>query len=271
MNNFECIDCFVMREVGEKVDEFAWLLELARQSRPAEVLTIVDAPDQEADKVGRMLIITEDSGPTGMLVDETLTQQIAERVMTEVWQQPKLIEVKYNGVYRLFWDRLTIEPKALVLGAGHISQPLVEFLSLVGYCVTVADDRPDFASTVRFPKAKQVICKNFTETLRGLDLANYAAVIIVTRGHRYDLECLRAVIRHSPPYLGMIGSQRRIRGIIDILSDEGVSREALSKLNAPIGLDIGAQTPVEIALSIVAEVLAVSRGRSGMPLSAARR
>jgi xanthine dehydrogenase accessory factor len=253
------------------VEPFAILFELVQQARQAEIITVIDAPSQQERTVGQMLIIPQDGEAVGTLVDQAFTKQVVDIVVNTNWQKPMLVELDYGGNYRLFWDRLGTRTSVLVLGAGHISQPLVEVLTLVGYDVTVVDDRPDFANRSRFPKAARVICQSFVEALAELDIAGFSAVIIVTRGHRYDLDCLRTVIGCSLPYIGMIGSQRRVRSIIDMLTQEGIPAVNLAQLRAPIGLDIGAQTPSEIALSIVAEVVAVIRNGSCLPLCVDRR
>jgi len=253
------------------MDVFSELLSMARQANPADILTVITAPDGQADWVGQMLIVPQDNEPEQHLIDSDFTHQLVHHIHTAGWQQPTLFEVDYHGKYQLFWDRLTVSASALVLGAGHISQPLVDLLTMVDYAVTVVDDRPDFANVARFPTAQKVVCKNFNNALAEFNLAGYSAVIIVTRGHRYDIECLRAVINCPIPYIGMIGSQRRVRAIIDMLAEEGVAAEVLARLKSPIGLDIGAQTPAEIAVSIVAEVIAVNRGANCLPLSAKRR
>ncbi|WP_312562546.1 XdhC family protein [Anaerospora sp.] len=251
---------------------FEQLLELAKQMGQADILTIVEAPaDKDPSLLGRMLIIPAGEQPAEELIDANFTRLVMELIHNTVWQQAVVIPIDYEGHYRLLWDRLVTQPRALVLGAGHISQPLVGLLAMVGYAVTVADDRPEFANQRRFPEAEQVICNNFAAALAGLDLADYEAIIIVTRGHRYDLDCLRTVLKCPAPYTGMIGSQRRVSGIKEMMTEEGVPSKILDQLKAPIGLDIGAQTPQEIALSIVAEIVAVVRKGSCMPLSSKRR
>jgi len=251
---------------------FERLLELAQRAGQADILTVVETPaDKEKSLLGTMLVIPKDEQPAGELIDAAFTRLVMEFINNTVWQQAEMIIIDYDGQYHLLWDRLVTQPRALVLGAGHISQPLVELLALVGYEVTVVDDRPDFANHSRFSKAEQVVCNSFASALDALDLAVYEAIIIVTRGHRYDLECLRTVLKRPAPYTGMIGSQRRVSGIKEMMTEEGVPEAVLKQLKAPIGLDIGAQTPQEIALSIVAEIIAVIRKGSCLPLSAKRR
>lgn len=163
-------------------------------------------------------------------------------------------------------DRLTVrEPiqpqeRLLVLGGGHIALHVVEFAAKCGFSVTVADDRPDFANRQRFPLAEQVICDSFENAIRQMKLTPYDYVVIITRGHRHDADCLRVILPGTQPaYLGLIGSRRRVRGLMEMLADEGCSRENMARICTPIGLNIGAVTPQEIAVSILAELVAYKR------------
>lgn len=248
-------------------DVFAKLQELAGAAQAVEVITLVGAPPAQADYVGQMLI-TANGQAWGEMVQTAFTAHIVARLAGMEWKKPAVLAIDYDGgTYHLFWDRLSRRQSALVLGAGHISQPLTTLLAMMGYTVTVVDDRPDFANTLRFPQAKAVICREFGRVLAELDLAGFGTIIVVTRGHRSDVECLRAVITQPAAYVGMIGSQGRVRGVINSLLAEGFDRNAVERLRAPIGLDIGAQTPEEIALSIVAEIVAVERNANCRPLS----
>lgn len=151
------------------------------------------------------------------------------------------------------------EPHLIVLGGGHIAKPLAEFASKVGFLVTVVDDRPMFANKSRFPDADKVICESFNNCFTQLTLNESSFVVIVTRGHRHDLDCLRQVLNYKTAYTGMIGSKRRVNSVKEQLLNEGYKAEQLNKVNAPIGLDIGAVTPEEIAISIIAQVISYKR------------
>jgi xanthine dehydrogenase accessory factor len=151
------------------------------------------------------------------------------------------------------------ESRLIILGGGHIARPLSEFAAKCGFSVTVVDDRPSFANRQRFPYAKQVICESFDRCFPLLNINSSAFVVIITRGHRHDLDCLRKVLTHETAYTGMIGSRRRVHGAIELLQKEGYPKEKLDAVRAPIGLDIGAQTPEEIAISILSEVIKYKR------------
>ena len=147
------------------------------------------------------------------------------------------------------------KPRLIVFGGGHIAKPLVEFASKVGFTITVIDDRPYFANSTRFPEAERVICEDFQKSFSLIKFKKSDFVVIITRGHRHDKLVLSNVINNNLSYVGMIGSRRRVKGMMEELISEGYSQEALNKVNTPIGLDIGAITPEEIAISIVAELI----------------
>jgi len=160
-------------------------------------------------------------------------------------------------------------PRLIIAGAGHVGAALAAMARLMDFSVTVIDDRPDFATADRFPGA---ICKigPVEEELGKLRLNEHGYVVIVTRGHRRDALALAAVVKSSAAYVGLIGSKRKIITIFKDLQSQGISIEQLSRVHAPIGLNIGAITPAEIAVSIAAELIAVRRNKSDHPATAMR-
>ena len=149
--------------------------------------------------------------------------------------------------------------RLILLGGGHISQPLCRYAADLGFAVTVVDDRPSFANTRRFPEAAEVICRDFPGALEQLSVCERDYVAVITRGHRYDADCLRTILSGPfPRYLGMIGSRRRVAGLFGLL-EEGFPQELLEAVHAPIGLPIGALTVQEIAVSIAAELVQCRR------------
>ncbi|MBC7959569.1 MAG: XdhC family protein [Vallitaleaceae bacterium] len=151
------------------------------------------------------------------------------------------------------------EPQLIVFGGGHIALPLVEFGQKVGFLVTVVDDRLIFANAARFPSANKVLYESFEKCFDRLNLNNAAFVVIITRGHKHDMTCLKQALQFNTAYLGMIGSKRRIQIIREQLLNEGYTKDQLAKVNAPIGVEIGAVTPEEIAVSIIAQVIGFRR------------
>lgn len=151
------------------------------------------------------------------------------------------------------------EAQLIILGGGHIAVPLAEFGAKAGFKVTVVDDRPLFANNFRFPSAHKVICESFAKSFESLNINKAAFVVIVTRGHRYDKVCLENVLKYDTAYTGMIGSRRRVAGLKELLISEGTDPEQLDRVCTPIGLEIGAVTPEEIAISILAQVIQYKR------------
>lgn len=179
----------------------------------------------------------------------------------------KIIEEGAPSLVKADGRTVFVEPvfpkeRLIVLGGGHIALPLVKFAAETGFSVTVVDDRPSFANTGRFPQAGRVICESFEDSFDLLKISEYDYVVVITRGHRHDTLCLRKILSGREPfYLGMIGSKRRVGGVKQLLIEEGYDAERISRIFTPIGLHIGAVTPEEIAISIMAEV--ISRKRLG--------
>lgn len=159
---------------------------------------------------------------------------------------------------RVFFDILSSESSLVICGAGHIAVPLARFAKAVGFKVTVLDDRSDFAHPSRFPGCT-VVAEDFTIALRDmlLDASSYA--VIITRGHEHDVDCLMEILPQNVAYVGLIGSRRRVRFVLEWLEQNGISRQRLNEVFTPIGTPIGAESPEEIALSIVAELVCVRR------------
>ena len=181
---------------------------------------------------------------------------------------------EWRGV-RLLFERLAPEPRIVVCGAGHVGASLARLAQAVGYRVMLIDDRADFLSRARFPAEIDLLVadKGWTEAVRagvGHD-GRGVAVAVVTRGHNEDEECMRAVLAARPGYVGMIGSRRRTNIVLERLRAAGIDETLLREVRAPIGLDIGAVAPEEVALAVLAEIVAHRRGGTGAPLSAWRR
>ncbi|MCI6256742.1 MAG: XdhC family protein [Clostridiales bacterium] len=156
--------------------------------------------------------------------------------------------------------RFCPEERLILLGGGHIAQPLCRYGADLGFAVTVVDDRPSFANRTRFPEAREVLCDSFPHALEVLKVRETDYVAVITRGHRYDADCLRILLSGTfPYYLGMIGSRRRVAGLFRLLEEEGFSRAALDQVHAPIGVAINALTVREIAVSIAAELIECRR------------
>ncbi|MCC6744503.1 MAG: XdhC family protein [Acidobacteria bacterium] len=173
-----------------------------------------------------------------------------------------------GGDLEIFVEPYEAPLELIVCGAGHIAIPLCRAAAFAGYRVTVIDDRADYASRKRFPDAAEVLADDFEPALLRTRVTASTAIVLITRGHRYDWDCVRAVGGRPAFYIGMIGSRRRVQAARLGLEAEGVPRDVLDRMYAPIGLDIGAQTPEEIAIAIMAEIIMVrSGGGTARPIS----
>ncbi|MDR0881049.1 MAG: XdhC family protein [Candidatus Adiutrix sp.] len=170
------------------------------------------------------------------------------------------LHLAQNGRETTLVEFFLPKPRLIILGGGHIALPLVPMAALLRFEVTVFDDRPSFANPGRFPAATQVICESFDHLNQYLPLRQSDYVVIVTRGHQHDQDCLRQILAGEVPYyVGMIGSRRRVAIVRRQLLEEGFAPEKLERLHSPIGLSIGAVTPEEISVSILGEVIKEKR------------
>ena len=163
---------------------------------------------------------------------------------------------------RVFGEGVVIEPISIastvyIFGAGHISRYVAQAAKMVDFNVVVMDDRGDFANEERFPEADKVIVSDFRTVFDSLDYAGDVYSVIVTRGHNHDAEVLEEALKRPSKYIGMIGSKRKVKMVYDYLRSKGVEESALSAVHAPIGIKINSETPQEIAISIVAELIDV--------------
>lgn len=242
-------------------------LEAREGGRPVAVVAAADGPS-----AGRRLLVYGPDEAVGTLCEPALDDagralgaevlaagRAASRVVPAAGGETTLYAEAHRRTTRLF-----------VVGAGHIAVPLAELGVLLGLEVVVLDDREEFATAERFPAAAAVRRVDFAEPFTDHRPGADDVVVLVTRAHRYDFDCLSRLVRDHPlpRYIGMVGSRRRVRAAFTALLDAGVPRDRLAAVRAPIGLDIGAETPAEIAVAIAAEIVAELRGvRAGGPLA----
>ena len=178
------------------------------------------------------------------------------------------LATRRDRVYaRFLLDPIVATPRLLIVGAGHIAVPLARLASVLEFETIVVDERADFASRERFPTADEVHARPYEEFLDEFEVDERTHVVLVTRAHRFDEMALRRLLDSPAPYIGMIGSRRRVHIVYGTLLAEGFTPEQFAKVYAPIGLDIGARTPAEIAIAIAAEIVDLRRKGKGRRLS----
>ncbi|HLL14487.1 MAG TPA: XdhC family protein [Pyrinomonadaceae bacterium] len=249
----------------------------------AVLATLVESPPPR--RAGAKLLIDSSGEPaTGGMQDPALDESIARRAVAFINSRAEAQTFKveefapelanWRGA-RVLFERIEGEPRVVVCGAGHVGASLARLAGAVGYRVTLIDDRADFVARARFPDLRVELVEaregweRAVQTVVGKGRGVYVAV--VTRGHNEDEECMRAVVAARPDYVGMIGSRRRTNIVLERLRESGIGDEILREVRAPIGLDIGAVSPEEVALAVLAEIVAARRGGSGRPLSGWRR
>ena len=248
----------------------------------AVLATVIAAATDDASTGLKVLIETSGrrTGTTGDAeLDESLTHHaqtfIASRAEARTFRVDELASTSEKWrTARFLFERVEPEPHVVVCGAGHVGASLARLANAVGYRVTLVDDRADFVTRDRFPEGgiELIAATTWSSSVReAIGTGKGVSVAVVTRGHSEDEECMRAVLEARPDYVGMIGSKRRTNIVLSRLRQSGFAEELLREVRAPIGLDIGAVAPEEVALAVLAEIVAHRRGGAGSPLSAWRR
>jgi xanthine dehydrogenase accessory factor len=245
----------------------------------AALATLIEGPSN----VGAKLIVEEGGETSGSLGDPSIDVAVREQAarFLESRVEARAFDVREFAPQiaewakaRVLFERLQPEPHLVICGAGHVGAALARLGSFIGYRTTLIDDRPEFVSRKLFPDERITLLstKDWGNAVLGATgNGRGVAVAIVTRGHNEDEQCIRALINTKPDYIGLIGSKRRTNIVLERLREAGASEEFRQRVRAPIGLDIAAVTPEEVALSILAEIVAQRRGGKGGSLSAWRR
>lgn len=246
---------------------------VARGERAA-ILTIVRVTGSTPQRVGAKMLVREDGRAVGTIGGGCYEHDAMQRARL-VMDEGRALLARYDlnddvagesglicgGQMDVFIEPVVPPADLFVVGAGHVGFHLARLASSTGFRTHVVDDREKFANAERFPDAAEVVVDDIPTWLGRAILPRGAYVVVVTRGHRHDLEALRALVPRDLRYLGLIGSRAKVARLFGVLRGEGVDEAALQRVHAPIGLDIGAVTPEEIAVSILAELIAVKYGK----------
>lgn len=230
--------------------------ELLEQGITFCLATVVSS-DEENISPGKKIIIFDDGALEGGFNSVTLDSKLSELARQHL-KKKKNGTIKIEDKIKIFLNIISAEAKLLICGAGHIAVPLAQFAHQTGFRVTVLDDRPDFANISRFPNCA-VKADNFVKVLKEISLGPTSYAVVITRGHEHDAECLQEILKKETAYVGLIGSRRRVRFVLEALNKKGIPQERLKEVFTPIGLPIGSESPVEIALAIVSELVCVRR------------
>jgi len=232
------------------------------------VATVVSVGGSTPRGAGAKMIVYADGRTLGTVGGGAVESAVIERAKALAGSRdPVLLSfdlgpdvgMACGGRMDVFLEPVSAGARAVVIGGGHCGQAVAAAARQAGFRVTVVDDREDMVTAERFPGAERRVAGG-VEAVGGLGIDGETFVVVVTRGHRFDQEWVKAVLPFAPRYLGMIGSEEKVRASFAGLARDGVPAEAIERVHAPIGLDIGAETPDEIAVSVVAEMIAVRHG-----------
>jgi xanthine dehydrogenase accessory factor len=253
------------------VKMFGEIMRLLGSGKKVALCTIIEKVGSGPRDIGAKILVSEDGETFGtigggnlerLLVDESLKtfrQGKPREVVFSLHKGGKEETIKTGlicgGEVTIFIDIIEPKQKLIIIGGGHVAQPLAILAETVGLSLTVLDDNADLATKKRFPMAERIVTGSFTEILDELDVTPKDFVVIVHGEPEHDYLALEKIIKKRPAYIGLLGSRTKVAMIIKRLKTTGVSDEDLEVLHAPLGLDIGAQTPEEIGISILAEII----------------
>jgi xanthine dehydrogenase accessory factor len=254
------------------MDIYDEIVRVRRSGQKCAVATIVQVNGSIPSYESAKMLIREDGSIAGTVGGGCVEAEVwnAAREVIET-EQPKHLtfslgqDAAYDtglicgGQLNIFVEPVIPQPRAYIFGAGHVSKSLSKVANLAGFETVVVDDREAFANRERFPEAGEVHADEYEKVFPRLMVNHSSYVIIVTRGHRDDMRVLEWAVRTDARYIAMIGSKRKTLGVMRELVKNGVPRDAFDRIHAPMGLEIGAVSPEEIAVSVVAEMIAVRR------------
>jgi xanthine dehydrogenase accessory factor len=252
-------------------DIFEEIVKLRREGKRAVLATIISVKGSTPRKEGTKMLIKSDGAMLGSIGGGSIEAEVcqeAKRIMDKGKAEILHFDLTgkaaeegmiCGGVMDIFVEPILSPSTLYIFGGGHISLPLTKMGKMVGFNIVVIDDRSDFANPERFPDADEVFAQDFPEVFPKLKVTESSYIVIVTWGHLSDEAVLEWAVKTDAKYIGMIGSKKKNEAIFSHLRSKGIPRDLLQKVHAPIGLDIGAETPEEIAVSILAELIKTRR------------
>ncbi len=259
-------------------DFYEEIMKIISEGKSAALATIVGTRGSTPREVGAKMLIQDDGKFLGSVGGGCLEAEVWQGAMKVIAEEkPKLMHLDLTGkeaeeggmicggVMDIYIEPISPSPRVFIFGGGHISLYVSKMSAMVGFQVVVVDDRPQFANKDRFPEAQEVIAEEFPLAFSRLKVNRSSYLVIVTRGHAYDQEVLEWALGTDARYIGMIGSRKKIQSVYQNLEKKGIPPEKFLRVHSPIGLKIGALTPEEIAVSIVAEMIQERRREKDSP------
>jgi len=253
-------------------DIYQEIVRVKAEGEEAALVTVVSATGSTPREEGAKMLVKLDGSILGTIGGGSLEAQVIEEAVKVIKQgKPKRLHRSLTaskaeeagmicgGELEVFIEPILTPPTLYIFGGGHISLPLAKMGKLLGFNIAVIDDRAEFSHPDRFPEAEILLTEEFAKSFPKLKIDKSSYIVIVTRGHQHDERVLEEAVGTPAKYIGMIGSKTKVETVFSHLLAKGISREQLDRVHAPIGLGIEAQTPEEIAVSILAEVIKVRR------------
>ena len=253
------------------MDIYEKIVRVRQEGRSAVLATVVKAAGSAPQTTGAKMLIYADGSSEGTVgggavekavLDEAKSVLAAGQAKLLSYDLGQDLAMQCGGRMTIFLEPMVPPTPLYIFGAGHIGAALAVLAKMLDFQVTVIDNRPEYASEERIPQADRIIAADYQTALQKLDFNEQTFVVIVTYRHLHDQEILEYCIRQPFKYLGMIGSKSKVAKAFKMLREKQVPEERIKRIHAPIGVDIGAETPAEIAVAIAAEMIALKRGKT---------
>lgn len=247
------------------------LIEVLQNNKPAALATVVKTRGASPRNAGAKMLVYPDGSIVGSVGGGEMEMRVIAAAKDALRDgQPCYLDMTLSneqrgdplicgGEMEIFVEPLALAPTMVLVGAGHIGVAVAQLAKTLGFHVVVLDDRPEFVTAENFPYADERIVGDIVEKIKEIEITPQTYIVFVTRAHTLDAALLGAVVDKPAAYIGMLGSKKRVLTVMEMLKQKGVSETALARVHAPIGLEIHAETPQEIAVSILAEVIQVKR------------
>ncbi len=265
-------------------DIYEEIVDLRKKGLRAALATIISRKGSTPRKDAAKMLVYEDGRQLGSIGGGCTEAEVCREAMVTIRsERPKLLSFDLTdedaeesallcgGVMEVYVEPILPDPTLFVFGGGHVGQAVAAIAAMLGFEIAVVDDRIKYANSERFPQAAAFYVDSWEEVFARLPVTADSYLLIATRGHRYDLACLRYAVGTPAKYIGLLGSRRKTKLLYEALEREGVDPSVFERVHAPVGLEIGSETPEEIAVSIAAELVAVKKNLDVVPLKQALR
>jgi xanthine dehydrogenase accessory factor len=251
------------------------IIDVLQNNKPAALATVVKTRGASPRNVGAKMLVYPDGSIVGSIGGGEMERRVIAAAKDALADgKPRYLDMTLSneargdpmicgGEMEIFVEPLLTTPTLVIVGAGHIGAAVAQLGKFLGFHIVVLDDRPEFVTPENFPHADERIAGDLIEKIKHIEITSQTFVVLVTRAHTLDAPLLGAIVDKPAAYIGMLGSRRRVLTVMDTLKKQGVSETALARVHAPIGIEINAETPQEIAVSIMAEVIQVKREKHG--------